>query len=74
MKSLRSLSESLLGVHGYRRCMNTHCDRIVRGGAYYCCAACVEADEGGFEIHEHSAGCESRHEERLKEFAHLLHD
>lgn len=50
-------------------CVNPSCDHQVRVGAAYCCNACGDAHEKGYEIHEdgplgHSEGCLERHAKR----------
>jgi hypothetical protein len=58
-----------------RPCTNPACERVVptnpRGvrQTAFCCAACAQAHDGGYEIHEdgplaHSAGCDERWAER----------
>lgn len=43
-----------------RPCANPICERHVGGSAPHCCGPCVNAHEGRYEIHEHTAACDER--------------
>jgi len=53
------------GAHsGLHKCDKPDCFRQVKIGVAYCCHPCSTATAGRYEIHEHSDGCEQRHEQR----------
>jgi hypothetical protein len=43
-----------------RPCAKPDCPRLVSGMSAHCCGSCSAAAEGGYEIHEHSDGCNER--------------
>lgn len=47
-----------------RKCLKPDCMRKVKLGTAHCCAECVAAADGRYEIHEHSEGCNARTAER----------
>ena len=47
-----------------RKCLKPDCMRKVKEGIAYCCSPCATADEGKYEIHEHSEWCNQRNDER----------
>lgn len=52
-----------------KKCDNPLCERRVSVSTKYCCVACGDAHEGGYEIHKagplaHSQGCNERDRER----------
>jgi len=52
-----------------KKCTNELCDRAIKTWTAYCCEACAQAHEGGYEIHEdgllgHTPSCQDRHAER----------
>lgn len=48
----------------YETCDNKLCDAKVKIGVAYCCLPCQVADEGKYEIHDHSDWCKDRQAER----------
>lgn len=45
-------------------CGNQLCDRLLGGGAKYCCFPCSHADENRYEIHGHTEPCDERWAQR----------
>ena len=48
----------------YHKCGKIDCHRLVSPASIFCCIPCAQASEGGYEIHEHSPGCDKRTAER----------
>jgi hypothetical protein len=47
-----------------RKCLKPDCPRKVPVGTRYCCAPCSHAGRHGYEIDQHSSGCDARAAER----------
>jgi hypothetical protein len=66
---------AMLDPEFLRPCLNPACERVVPASylgarqVEHCCAACAQAHEDGYEVHEdgslaHSTGCDERWEQR----------
>jgi hypothetical protein len=51
----------------YHKCGKPDCYRLVSPVSIFCCSPCAEASEGGYEIAQHSPGCDERAAERARE-------
>jgi hypothetical protein len=56
------------------KCQKPDCFRLVLVGAAYCCNNCRIADEGKYEIDQHSSGCDERYAARQKEFSQVIEE